>query len=271
MKKLLSGIILGVSFLIPGFCSASMAMILGVYENLIELFSRFYKIEVIKRNLLFIVGLVIGFILSIIFFKNVYYLFPGFFLSIFIGLLTSNIKKIKKKKGNFFLYLFVILGVLMFNFIGNYRININGINNYLFNLIWCFLVSSVSSAALILPGLSGSMILFSFGMYDKILKALELVVDNFDLIRTLTDENFYFLFVFLLGFIFGLWGISKIIDKFLNFKKEVFIEICNAFLIGSIIILIFEFVKTVTCFTDFIAFLLIVILIIFFKKYKKIN
>ncbi len=49
MKKMFKFIIFGISNIIPGVCSATIALILNVYNELLEMLSRLYVVQNIKK------------------------------------------------------------------------------------------------------------------------------------------------------------------------------------------------------------------------------
>lgn len=48
----IKGIVLGVAFVIPGVSGGTLAVLLGIYEELIEAASNFYKIWLTLKNTL---------------------------------------------------------------------------------------------------------------------------------------------------------------------------------------------------------------------------
>lgn len=49
MKKMLKGIIFGLSNVIPGVCSATVALILGIYEDILNAISKIFTMKVWKK------------------------------------------------------------------------------------------------------------------------------------------------------------------------------------------------------------------------------
>lgn len=244
---MLSGIILGITYIIPGLCSASMALTLGVYNDMLELFSSFYKPSIIKKHFLFIGGMAIGALLGLFVFTSLYDKIPFVFLSLFIGFILSNLKNEESNKTiNFsnFVVILVITLLICLNLVGNIRILSFNENITFMTLLFVFFVGIISSLALILPGISGAMVLFIFGVYDLIVKTLQGIIKQF-FSQTLLDENFIVLLVFGVGFLIGIIAFSKIIDKFISKNKPLFLSITKGFLLGSVVILSIDLFKSV--------------------------
>lgn len=248
LKKVLSGIILGITYIIPGLCSASMALTLGVYNDMLELFSSFYKPSIIKKHFLFIGGMSIGALLGLFVFTSLYDKIPFVFLSLFIGFILSNLKKEESNKTinfNNFVVILVITLLICLNLVGNIRILSFNENITFMTLLFVFFVGIISSLALILPGISGAMVLFIFGVYDLIVKTLQGIITKQFFSQTLLDENFIVLLVFGVGFLIGIIAFSKIIDKFISKNKPLFLSITKGFLLGSVVILSIDLFKSV--------------------------
>ncbi len=249
MKKVLLGILIGLTYIIPGLCSASMAISLGVYEDMLELFSSFYKPKIIKKHFLFIIGIIIGVIIIGMIFMLLFDKFQWIFLSIFVGFILGKTKKKNNskisKRIKYPLFIFIIMVTIILNFIGNNRlISFGSEMNFLMGII-LFFVSIISSLALILPGISGSMFLFVFGFYDLFLKSIKQIITQLFSSQTLQYENFVVLLVFGSGFIFGILTFSKIIDKLSKKYPNAFLLISSGFLYGSLAVLLINLATSV--------------------------
>ena len=249
MKKVLLGILIGLTYIIPGLCSASMAISLGVYEDMLELFSSFYKPKIIKKHFLFIIGIIIGVIIIGMIFMLLFDKFQWIFLSIFVGFILGKTRKKNNlrvsKRIKYPLFIFIIMVTIILNFIGNNRLISFGSEMNVFTCIILFFVSIISSLALILPGISGSMFLFVFGFYDLFLKSIKQIITQLFSSQTLQHENFVVLLVFGSGFIFGILTFSKIIDKLSKKYPNAFLLISSGFLYGSLAVLLINLATSV--------------------------
>lgn len=224
-KVILRGMAVGVTETVPGVSGSTVAMILGVYERLI------YSLSILTTNhrkkafpflFVFGFGMVVGFALSIFLID---YLLQNhriptlmFFVGIIIGFLpylwkeTINLSKQKLKIKHYIIILvffsLVILGQLLGG-LNNIDLNNLALTDYLFFVVAGF----VASTALVLPGISGALILTIFGMY-------EIAMDS------LVSLNFPIILSIGLGIITGILFSSKLIRYLLeNFKIETYAAI----------------------------------------------
>ncbi len=221
MLNFIKGIIFGFANIVPGLSGGTIAVSLGIYEKLINIFSNAYK-EVLK-NKSFLISFILGVILAIILGSTVIsYLFETHeYLTImfFIGVIIGGIPKLYKKvesKVNFENIIFFILSfslVMLITFLNNGINEVNISFNLLFIII-LFLVGILVASSMVIPGLSGSFILLLIGFYYPIVKIVNEFIRFNDLLI-----NFIFLFSFGLGLLFGIVYISKAI-KFLIEKYE---------------------------------------------------
>lgn len=257
------GIIVGISYLIPGLCSASLSIILGVYSDLIEILSSFYNIRTIRKHFLFIIGMTLGFILGVLVYLIIFDKIKLYLTSIFIGFIMTNIKFSKTNKKvlikNIIIYTIVIIFLFVINDVGKIRLSYISENLNLLGLIFIFITSFISAIAFILPGISGSMLLFMFGLYDVVFKSFSRIITNIFSFQTLTGRNFIILFVFFIGFLSGILAFSKIIDKIIKKKNETFIIISNAFIVGSLLVLVYDVVLNINFIRQWIICLALVI------------
>ena len=88
-------------------------------------------------------------------------------------------------------------------------------------LIAVFLAAAVAICALVLPGVSGSFLLLTLGMYDTTISAVN-------------DRNFVYLGVFALGAILGLAVFVSILRWLLEHKARITLVIITGLMIGSL-------------------------------------
>ena len=278
MKKVLIGIVIGISYLIPGLCSASLAISFGVYKDLLELMGSFYRYKIIKKHLLFIIGMMIGLLVGIVLYNLLFDSYSYVFISLFLGFIISGIKKNYdvgfKKINKVICYIIVIIFIILINIIGKNRLNLFSVDNDKLYYFYIFGVAIFASLALVLPGISGSMILFLFGIYDEILKSVKAIITQLLRFQAPTGRFLLVLVIFFIGFIVGLLAFSKIIDKFIETKKEYFIDVTNAFIVGTSLVLFVDVVNLTLFNYKFIMSILfisfgIIISRIMFKRNKK--
>ena len=238
-KIFMKGIFMGIADAIPGVSGGTIALLLGIYEELITTISNI-KISLFKiltkdglsvfwkkGNLGFLFPLLIGIIASLIVFVNIaqYFLdsFPLLVWSFFTGLIIATSYVIFKKIENFKLKEFILVIIAGISLILFTKISNNeGLSSTDFSIIYIFVCALLASSAMILPGISGSLVLVILGIYEY-------------MIESLINYNFYIISTFLIGAIIGLLLLSKILNKlFLRHKDSTF-SIMLGLVIGSVV------------------------------------
>lgn len=229
------GIFMGIADAMPGISGGTIALLLGIYEELIEsiselkisLFSKLinkgFKSFWEKLNGNFLLVLVSGIGISLISFVKIsasfLESFPLFIWSFFLGLIFATVYVIYKLINqwhnlNFF---FLIISIIFSIFLSSF----SAYDTNEISLLYILFSGIIASSAMILPGISGSLILVILGVYAYLIKAL----DNLELI---------IIFTFISGAIIGLLGFSKILKYLFNNHRDATYTIMLGLVIGSI-------------------------------------
>jgi len=195
-----AGIFIGLSELLPGISGATVALMFGVYEKLLDFLRKF-------KNLNLIFPLLLGMILSVFIFSslinflyesytNIFNTFIALLMigyGIFLVISTYLNEKIDKGKNfyiNLFLAIIIGLHITSFHFHGNQAPN----------LFLLGLFGFVACSFLLFPGISGSAFLLSVGAYPLI-------------IGSISDLNFSVLLPFGIGMLAALVLMPRLINK----------------------------------------------------------
>ena len=229
VKNFFLGILVGFSDLFPAISGSTVLMIFGKYFDLLKpinyLINSIYKLKKIdpnNLNLQFTLPLIFGMIFSIFAFSRIAeYLFDfhkvetiTFISSFLIIFISWNLKKIEKQK-NFLMFFFS--GFLISTVF--YLIPENFIENT--NILVVLISGILAMAFMIIPGISGSLMLVVIGTYEKVISA----ISNFD---------FSFLIIFLLGGITGLVISVTLISRIINYLKTNLTIFFYGLILGSI-------------------------------------
>lgn len=241
----LKGILMGAADLVPGVSGGTIALITGVYKELLDSINEFSwkKIKLLKKegfrvvwrrlNGAFLLSLFGGIITSILLLSRILEWLiinePIGLWSFFLGLLTASILFLIKTQLKYSLKSFFYL--LIGSIISYLITQLSGFSNEA--PIWyIFLSGFIGISAMILPGLSGAYILFVMGVYQYILSNLRQAQD---LIFAFNRERFIEVTAVLGVFILGIFVGIKIFSKLLSWLLNLYPERSFAFLIGLMI------------------------------------
>ena len=230
----LKGICMGSADVIPGVSGGTIALITGIYEDLIGALSSFdwtvvkkilafdFKAAAAQVHARFLLVLFLGIITAILSLARLMnYLLhyqPVPTWSLFFGLILASILIVGKqvtgwvgKAGVYF-----VAGIIS----GSIIVNLIPIHTP--DALWfIFLCGFVAICAMILPGISGAFILLILGKYEFITGTLK---------NPFLMQNLIVIFIFCLGCLIGLGAFSRV----LNYLLSRFHNLTLAFLAGLI-------------------------------------
>lgn len=238
----LKGFIMGIANIIPGVSGGTLAIILGIYEKLINILSAFWKN--IKESIKFLLPLLLGLGVAIIAgsfavdwgLEN----FPIATTMFFIGLVLGGIPfiyiKVHKKYSflNVSIFIIVVAIVLLISLLAFDRnVSLDNLNFLL--IIRLFFVGMIAAATMIIPGISGSLVLMNIGYYESIIDALK----GLTKLSTM-GHSICVLLPFGIGVLVGLFLIARLIKLLLSkFPVQSYFAIL-AFIIASIVCIIIK-------------------------------
>jgi len=222
IKSILKGIVIGIANIIPGVSGGTMMVSMGIYDKLIHcithLFSEF------KKSILFLLPILIGMGIAIIASSfGIEYLFENFpmqtnllFVGLILGGLPAVTKKVKGKSvrpGHIIACLIFFAVVAGLAALGKTEGNEVSLAFGLVNVVKLFGVGVIASATMVIPGVSGSMMLLLMGYYNPILSAITdflRALVAFDLTGILTGCGI--LVPFGIGVLLGIFAIAKLVE-----------------------------------------------------------
>jgi putative membrane protein len=178
------GIVLGITTVIPGISTATMAIVLNIYDRLIEIITPNIKKMIAAWK--FWLPLVIGSILGIIFFSKIAALLfeshpvPTYWF--FIGIITGSIplvySRVRKPDSAFPALPAAISGILALVLIVIISVLTPSEDEALYTALTPLVFGKLAAGgalaaiAMIIPGISGSFLLLVIGMYRTIVQAV---------------------------------------------------------------------------------------------------
>jgi len=222
IKNILKGMVIGMANIIPGVSGGTMAVSMGIYDKLIHCITHLFK--EFKKSIIFLIPIFIGAGIAI---GGLSFLIPVLFENFplptnlfFMGLVMGGIPIVGKKiKGNKFKPGYAIAFLAFFALVvwmavaGENEGVSADLSFSLLNVIILILIGIIASATMIIPGVSGSMILLLLGYYNPVISSIKdflTALGNGDGAGIL--RGFGILIPFAIGIVIGLFGIAKLIE-----------------------------------------------------------
>lgn len=266
------GFIMGIANIIPGVSGGTLALILGIYEDFIGAISHFFSN--FKKNICFLAPIAIGILLAIASLSRVidysykHYPIPTslFFVGLVIGGIPMLYSKVKGKKEvkqassylifllTFALVIFMACSSLIFGEGLKVSLSNMGFVNYLL----LFLVGVIAAATMVIPGVSGSLVLMLLGYYYPVIA----VIKEFTSLKNI-GSNILILGVFGIGVLIGIVLISKLIEFLFNkYEAKTYFGVLG-FIIASIIAIPISAMLNIKVSFDIIQILIGIIFLVF--------
>jgi len=230
----LKGIAMGAADAVPGVSGGTIALISGIYEELISTISN-VNLSLVKTlrkegflafwkqlNGSFLLALLIGILTSFVsFMRLAKYLIeqhPVLIWSFFFGLIIASIFFVGKQitKWN----LATIVSLIIGTFIAYYITTLPSLASNS-KPLFLFIAGAIAICAMILPGISGSFILVILGAYKTLSDAIH-------------DWDFKRIAVFGIGAIVGLLSFSRVLKWLFKHYHNITMAILTGFIIGSL-------------------------------------
>jgi len=218
MKKsiflIISGICIGIANVIPGVSGGTAALVLGIYQELLD------AIKSIKLK--FLIPLGIGVILAVLTFSRIipYYLenFTAETYAFFLGLVIASVKVPYQQMGKRGIpeLLFATLGFAV-------ALYVVSMKTFSFSTtsVFIFACGFISISAMILPGISGAYLLMVLGQYKTMLEAVR-------------DMRLNLIAPFMLGLIIGIIIFSWILSFLLRRYHSITMAALIGLMLGSL-------------------------------------
>ena len=220
-KNLACGAVIGVAMIIPGVSGGTVAVLLDIYDKLINALGNLRKD--FKANVAFLLPILLGLALA---FAAMY--FPLKFalehapfptVMLFVGLMVGSFPKLFKDSRSFgfkkcntcsiLLPFVAIIAICILKFFVNAGEADLSANMPIWGYFAIIGVAMLASCALVIPGVSGSMLLMILGYYAPVLGLISALLTDF-------WHSALVLALFAVGLIVGFFSIAKLMKFFLS-------------------------------------------------------
>ena len=236
--NLFRGFLMGICEIIPGVSSGTMALLLGIYEQFLgaigHIVSKHYK-----KSIIYLLPLVIGMGTAILTMSSLmdylltqhtiptHWFFIGMVLGVIPMMFSISNYKVEFKSIHYILMGLTILLLYWLSTAGENGTSIESIDISLLMLIGLFFSGMLASAVMLLPGISGSLVLLIIGAYPIIMRAIsEFTSLNFEVLPVLIATG--------LGIVSGLLLAGRGIQFLLRNYTYIMYAIIIGLLFGSV-------------------------------------
>lgn len=249
---MIKGAIIGIANVIPGVSGGTLAVTLGIYAPLVETIGNLPQHLKNKKNLgkdaAFLVPILIGIVIAILVFTKIIAATlvkqPVNCQLFFVGLIVGSIPLLLKlgefNRANFITMLAFLLGaglMLFFfyfdtktqgGFSGTQTISNVQLTNPMY-LLWLGLCGMLAATAMVIPGISGSLLLVMMGAYSPILQMVSRISSRTGELSFLYTS--LGLSIFTVGMILGILLSTRLINWLIKHHKTN----TMAFILGLVI------------------------------------
>jgi putative membrane protein len=227
---IIKGMVIGGTMMVPGVSGGTMAMILGIYNNLISAVNNFFKEK--RKSMIFLVLFCLGGLLGMVILSNPVLFFLENYnmptIYFFLGAIAGGIPLIiKQSKGTllsvkrFFNIILGVILVLLMTYIPTGAFD-SSLEVSFSSCILLMVAGMIAAVALVLPGISVSYLLLIIGLYDETMMAI-------------SKLYLPFLIPLGIGLILGIFLTTKSLEKAMSRYPLATYSIILGFILGSLV------------------------------------
>lgn len=233
IRPLIAGLLMGIVSTIPGADSGTISVITGVFKRLVDALNDLGKLKLKRTDVLFLIivgigllgGLVIGSNVLVWAFENQ----PFYTYSFFFGLILFALFTLKNEIESFRIIEFLcglLLVVIPYMIVKPSSMGVADPTHV--NYIFLFISGIIAGATMILPGVSGALILTILGFYNGAIQAIGRITKQ----PALSDVAY--LLVLGVGAVIGLFIIARLIEMWFERAKESIMNFIIGLVVGSL-------------------------------------
>lgn len=224
-KDILRGVVIGIANAIPGVSGGTMMVSMGIYDKLIYSVTHLFKqpVKSIKTLLPYFIGMAIGIVglafAIVAMFEHIPFQTCMLFIGLILGgvpILTGHLKGVRFNLSHAVVFLIFFGSIILLQIFGgqgsDVALTVTPIS--LFKLV---LVGVVAAATMVIPGVSGSMMLMTMGYYYPVIGSVK------DFITALVAFDApkiihicMILIPFGIGVVVGIFAVAKLIEMLMD-------------------------------------------------------
>lgn len=232
LVDLIKGVFVGIANVIPGVSGGTMAVSFGIYDKLLNAISSLLKS--FKKSFLTLLPIILGMAIGVVGFTYIIpWLLANFpfatscaFTGLIIGGIPAILRSLKdgwqseEKKSllvNILVFLILLAIAMAMVFLNGDSESGIALTASAGMIVKIFFMGVIASATMVIPGVSGSLVLMILGYYFGVINSVKQFVEA---LRTLNLQGMlnqlYILIPFAIGCVLGIFFISKLISYLLK-------------------------------------------------------
>ena len=232
LVDLIKGVFVGIANVIPGVSGGTMAVSFGIYDKLLNAISSLLKS--FKKSFLTLLPIILGMVIGIVGFTYIIpWLLANFpfatscaFTGLIIGGIPAILRSLKdgwqseEKKSllvNILVFLILLAVAMAMVFLNGDSESGIALTASAGMIVKIFFMGIIASATMVIPGVSGSLVLMILGYYFGVINSVKQFVEA---LRTLNLQGMlnqlFILIPFAIGCVLGIFFISKLISCLLK-------------------------------------------------------
>lgn len=261
IRNFLKGMVIGIANIIPGVSGGTMMVSMGIYDKLIHCITHLFS--ELRENIKFLLPIFLGAGAALVGLSFV--IEPAFayfplqtnclFIGLIIGGIPAIIRNVKDSEGKvrikisgiipFLIFFAIVVGMAA---IGEKEGAAADLSLSLWSVIKLFAVGVIAAATMVIPGVSGSMMLLLLGYYNPIIATINEFIKS--LVALDVQGILHGCGVLIpagLGMVVGIFAIAKLIEVILKkFPMQTYWAILGLIIASPIAILMVGELGTIT-------------------------
>ena len=222
-KDILRGVVIGIANAIPGVSGGTMMVSMGIYDKLIYSVTHLFKqpVKSIKTLLPYFIGMAIGIVglafAIVAMFEHIPFQTCMLFIGLILGglpILTGHLKGVRFNLSHAVVFLIFFGSIILLQIFGgqgsDVALTVTPIS--LFKLV---LVGIVAAATMVIPGVSGSMMLMTMGYYYPVIGSVKDFITA--LVAFDAPKIIHTCMILIgIGVVVGIFAVAKLIEMLMD-------------------------------------------------------
>lgn len=236
-RPIIAGLFMGWANVIPGISGGTIAVIMGIFERFIDVINDIMGFKISRKDIAFIATLALGILIGVItgsklltwaFQNHSFYTYSFFF-----GLILFSLWNFRKEVSKFRFFEFVVgfLIVVVPYFFKSGQSYVTSVVGG-FGYVFIAFAGVIVGAAMVLPGVSGSLLLMLMGYYEPAIKTVSKLTKIASGGFTISD--FLFILALGIGVLIGIGTISKLLKIWFEKAKLSVLNFILGLIAGSL-------------------------------------